>query len=34
MGTPLIGHRGADATVLALGRDYEAASDWVYQQLM
>ncbi|WP_281858982.1 amidase family protein [Litoreibacter halocynthiae] len=32
MGMQLIGHRGTDATVLALGRAYEAATDWVSQQ--
>ena len=29
MGLQLIGHRGTDATVLNLGRDYEAATDWI-----
>lgn len=29
MGLQLIGHRGTDARVLALGRAYDAASDWV-----
>ncbi|TJZ91772.1 amidase [Paracoccus gahaiensis] len=29
MGLQLIGHRGQDATVLNLGRDYEAATDWI-----
>ncbi|SHF38371.1 amidase [Litoreibacter ascidiaceicola] len=32
MGMQLIGHRGNDATVLALGRAYEAATDWVSRQ--
>lgn len=31
MGLQLIGHRGQDATVLNLGRDYEAATDWIAQ---
>lgn len=29
MGMQLIGHRGADAKVLALGRAYEQATDWI-----
>ena len=32
MGMQLIGHRGTDARVLALGRAYEAATDWISQQ--
>jgi amidase len=31
MGLQLIGHRGQDATVLNLGREYEAATDWILQ---
>jgi amidase len=31
MGLQLIGHRGQDATVLNLGREYEAAVDWISQ---
>ncbi|TJZ76900.1 amidase [Paracoccus hibiscisoli] len=29
MGVQLIGHRGQDAAVLNLGREYEAATDWI-----
>ena len=29
MGLQLIGHRGRDSDVLSLGRDYEAATDWI-----
>ncbi|MFC0199241.1 amidase [Paracoccus rhizosphaerae] len=29
MGLQLIGHRGKDVAVLNLGRDYEAATDWI-----
>ncbi|WP_247651413.1 amidase family protein, partial [Roseovarius autotrophicus] len=29
MGLQLIGHRGQDAAVLNLGREYEAATDWI-----
>ncbi|MDA8746863.1 amidase [Litoreibacter sp.] len=29
MGLQLIGHRGADAQILALGRAYEDATDWI-----
>ncbi|SFR34997.1 amidase [Litoreibacter janthinus] len=32
MGMQLIAHRGQDATVLALGRAYERATDWISQQ--
>ena len=32
MGLQLIGHRGRDAAVLALGRDYEAATNWISQE--
>jgi len=32
MGLQLIGHRGQDAAVLNLGRDYEAATNWVAQE--
>lgn len=32
MGLQLIGHRGADAAVLALGRDYDAAQGWTALQ--
>ena len=32
MGLQLIGHRGRDHDVLALGRDYEATQDWVSRQ--
>ena len=32
MGLQLIGHRGRDRDVLELGRDYEAATDWVSRQ--
>lgn len=29
IGLQLIGHRGQDGTVLSVGRDYEAATDWI-----
>ena len=29
MGLQLIGHRGQDAAILNLGREYEAATDWI-----
>lgn len=32
MGLQLIGHRGQDAAVLNLGRDYEAATNWISQE--
>ncbi len=32
IGLQLIGHRGQDGSVLALGRQYEAATDWVSQE--
>lgn len=32
MGLQLIGHRGRDAAVLNLGRDYEAATNWITQE--
>ena len=32
MGLQLIGHRGQDTTVLSLGHEYAAATDWVSQE--
>jgi amidase len=32
MGLQLIGHRWRDSDVLALGRDYEAATDWIARE--
>lgn len=32
MGLQLIGHRGQDGEVLALGRDYETATDWIQRE--
>ncbi|MBM3605681.1 MAG: amidase [Alphaproteobacteria bacterium] len=32
MGLQLIGHRGKDAAVLNLGREYEAATDWIARE--
>lgn len=32
MGLQLIGHRGQDAAVLNLGREYEAATNWIAQE--
>ena len=29
MGLQLIGHRGQDAAILNLGREYEAATTWI-----
>lgn len=32
MGLQLVGHRGRDAAVLNLGRDYEAATNWIARE--
>ena len=32
IGLQLVGHRGRDAAVLNLGREYEAATDWITRQ--
>lgn len=32
MGLQLIGHRGQDATILDLGRQYEASTDWIARE--